>query len=133
CLLLTRKRDHKPVLQSRCSVASYVILPCFFTRYGDHRDVHSFPTRRSSDLRGQAWLKEKRPWFSSSTPRPPHCGQIEGLEENQEIGRAHVELQSRGHLVCRLLLEKKKTTSSPRSPWSKERARLAAARYSMPP
>src|SRR5690625_6245639 len=25
-----------------------------------------------------------------------------------EIGRAHVELQSRGHLVCRLLLEKKK-------------------------
>src|SRR5687768_18348363 len=26
-----------------------------------------------------------------------------------EIGRAHVELQSRLHLVCRLLLEKKKT------------------------
>src|SRR5207253_6104042 len=26
----------------------------------------------------------------------------------REIGRAHVELQSRGHLVCRLLLEKKK-------------------------
>ena len=25
-----------------------------------------------------------------------------------EIGRAHVELQSPGHLVCRLLLEKKK-------------------------
>src|SRR5690625_1407937 len=28
-----------------------------------------------------------------------------------EIGRAHVELQSRGHLVCRLLLEKKKKTT----------------------
>src|SRR2546422_11711300 len=27
---------------------------------------------------------------------------------HQEIGRAHVELQSRLHLVCRLLLEKKK-------------------------
>src|SRR5690625_6203442 len=26
----------------------------------------------------------------------------------KEIGRAHVELQSRGHLVCRLLLEKKR-------------------------
>src|SRR5690625_6102059 len=25
-----------------------------------------------------------------------------------KIGRAHAELQSRGHLVCRLLLEKKK-------------------------
>src|SRR3989442_11994380 len=29
-----------------------------------------------------------------------------------EIGRAHVELQSRPHLVCRLLLEKKKTWGS---------------------
>src|SRR5690625_6928873 len=28
---------------------------------------------------------------------------------NAKIGRAHVELQSRGHLVCRLLLEKKKS------------------------
>src|SRR5207253_3617483 len=28
--------------------------------------------------------------------------------ERCEIGRAHAELQSRGHLVCRLLLEKKK-------------------------
>src|SRR5690625_6845062 len=27
-----------------------------------------------------------------------------------KIGRAHVELQSRGHLVCRLLLEKKKAS-----------------------
>src|SRR5687768_18577150 len=27
---------------------------------------------------------------------------------DEEIGRAHVELQSRLHLVCRLLLEKKK-------------------------
>src|SRR3712207_7170848 len=29
-----------------------------------------------------------------------------------EIGRAHVELQSRQYLVCRLLLEKKKTILS---------------------
>src|SRR2546422_7784819 len=29
-----------------------------------------------------------------------------------EIGRAHVELQSRLHLVCRLLLEKKKKYST---------------------
>src|SRR5438270_8425915 len=26
---------------------------CFFYCYGDHRDLHSFPTRRSSDLTGQ--------------------------------------------------------------------------------
>src|SRR2546422_8339264 len=32
----------------------------------------------------------------------------DGCWESAEIGRAHVELQSRLHLVCRLLLEKKK-------------------------
>src|SRR5438034_2041585 len=26
-------------------------VPFFFYWYGDHRDLHSFPTRRSSDLR----------------------------------------------------------------------------------
>src|SRR5437870_6342521 len=37
-------------------------------------------------------------------------GQVDVVgEELWEIGRAHSELQSRGHLVCRLLLEKKKT------------------------
>src|SRR5439155_20596302 len=34
-----------------------------------------------------------------------------GIRLAAEIGRAHVELQSRGHLVCRLLLEKKKKHS----------------------
>src|SRR5436305_1258373 len=28
----------------------YLFLIFFFYRYGDHRDLHSFPTRRSSDL-----------------------------------------------------------------------------------
>src|SRR5690554_7496357 len=32
---------------------------------------------------------------------------VQVLEAYAEIGRAHVELQSRPHLVCRLLLEKK--------------------------
>src|SRR5947208_13189237 len=27
-----------------------VLILCFFKRYGDHQDLHSFPTRRSSDL-----------------------------------------------------------------------------------
>src|SRR2546423_4092500 len=33
-----------------------------------------------------------------------------------EIGRAHVELQSLAYLVCRLLLEKKKTALNPPYP-----------------
>src|SRR5438034_5179470 len=31
----------------------------FFYSYGDHRDLHSFPTRRSSDLAGH--LRRSRP------------------------------------------------------------------------
>src|SRR2546422_7280328 len=44
----------------------------------------------------------------------------------KEIGRAHVELQSRLHLVCRLLLEKKKKTTGIQSPNAVPRQKLAA-------
>src|SRR2546422_6671234 len=44
--------------------------------------------------------------------RPPtarrHTQLERGFDGGVQIGRAHVELQSRLHLVCRLLLEKKK-------------------------
>src|SRR5207253_7866448 len=83
-----------------------------------HRPLHSFPTRRSSDLAGPlhghapgvllVGLHPGRPrrlrraarWRESPTRRlglPP-----DRSEEHTS------ELQSRGHLVCRLLLEKKK-------------------------
>src|SRR5438876_7676718 len=41
--------------------------------------------------------------------RPRFAGKFPGTTYRFEIGRAHVELQSPVHLVCRLLLEKKKT------------------------
>src|SRR3712207_8945777 len=40
------------------------------------------------------------------------CGITEPCAVDNEIGRAHVELQSRQYLVCRLLLEKKKIIHS---------------------
>src|SRR5207253_10393633 len=67
-----------------------------------HRHLHSFPTRRSSDL---TTLKCSGPGANASdspAPRPIR------LEEHTS------ELQSRGHLVCRLLLEKKKKKSKDR-------------------
>src|SRR5437879_10208918 len=97
--------------------------------YRAHRDLHSFPTRRSSDLEVELHL-------------PPAAVDAEGLEEDEQhedqpeepglqarlldelidgeergrariqIGRAHAELQSPMYLVCRLLLEKKKETQS---------------------
>src|SRR5204862_1052216 len=39
-------------------------------------------------------------------------GPVAAVDEPREIGRAHVELQSRRDLVCRLLLEKKKKKSN---------------------
>src|SRR6266513_4139448 len=73
----------------------------FFLRYGDHRDLHSFPTRRSSDLETLA--------------RAIHHAHTQGIV-HRDLKPANVlrseehtsELQSRFDLVCRLLLEKKK-------------------------
>src|SRR5207245_9220116 len=35
---------------SSLSLSSIILSPFFFSRHVDHRDLHSFPTRRSSDL-----------------------------------------------------------------------------------
>src|SRR3712207_7551888 len=40
------------------------------------------------------------------------CNRVPVRDGHTEIGRAHVELQSRQYLVCRLLLEKKKSNTS---------------------
>src|SRR5690625_7539158 len=80
----------------------------FFYSYCDLRDIHSFPTRRSSDLRPQG----EHPF--EQTPhhhRPAVALQFENVLASEGRGRSEEhtsELQSRGQLVCRLLLEKKK-------------------------
>src|SRR5437773_5139145 len=82
-----------------CWVRIAVVI-FFFCCGGDDRDLHSFPTRRSSDLvtsaarpttKASAW-----PWTARATPTLPRS------EEHTS------ELQSHHDLVCRLLLEKKK-------------------------
>src|SRR5690606_40929625 len=101
--------------------------------YGRQRDLHSFPTRRSSDLKSvrderigavvekPPWgikfnssIYKKRPfpqegslfcWYRSTINRRilPRFKSIAGRSEEHTS-----ELQSRENLVCRLLLEKKK-------------------------
>src|SRR5438876_6963124 len=74
----------------------------FFYRFGDPRDLHSFPTRRSSDLKVielAAELVEREIGFES-------LDAVAGGETRSEEHTS--ELQSPVHLVCRLLLEKKK-------------------------
>src|SRR5205809_4709172 len=96
----------------------------FFSSYGHHRDLHSFPTRRSSDLLGRlakrvtATEEEKIKTASGGYSVHDLARQLVGvlnpdvqLEAAKAAHRSEEhtsELQSRLHLVCRLLLEKKK-------------------------
>src|SRR6267154_606749 len=72
----------------------------FFSCYGDHRDLHSFPTRRSSDLFS---LVRSTAQAESFGPTGQGNGQSAPLVRSEEHTS---ELQSPVHLVCRLLLEK---------------------------
>src|SRR5438874_10057397 len=94
----------------------------FFKCCGDHRHLHSFPTRRSSDLttaarrqpnkRGRAPPAApetaartcRRPAPERRSTAPKRAGRMRSEEHTSE-------LQSRRDLVCRLLLEKKKQVS----------------------
>src|SRR5699024_12433284 len=73
------------------------------------RDLHSFPTRRSSDLNGQAGRQRR----GTAAQRHQHAHQGRSQRKRHQLGRSEEhtsELQSRFDLVCRLLLEKKKLT-----------------------
>src|SRR5437868_12475168 len=73
-----------------------------------HRHLHSFPTRRSSDLRHRAGLQ--RVLRAGLLSRRPAEGSQEGAGARSEEHTS--ELQSRFDLVCRLLLEKNKTCTT---------------------
>src|SRR5205823_13510288 len=97
----------------------------FFQPHAPPRDLHSFPTRRSSDLTrsdrderehahglhpSKARATTRRPWIRSLRARDraagSHCG---GSTVDAWRSEEHTsELQSLAYLVCRLLLEKKK-------------------------
>src|SRR5438045_7486907 len=69
--------------------------------------LHSFPTRRSSDLVSQNSVAGKERVFAGSSSR---ISRSTSLDQVCRPGRSEEhtsELQSLRHLVCRLLLEKK--------------------------
>src|SRR5690348_17590674 len=89
--------------------------------FSPHRDLHSFPTRRSSDLvhpdMGLRHLGPRRvPLAGVALARRlvgPGAGLVAPVDLRSEEHTS--ELQSPVHLVCRLLLEKKNTTYISRS------------------
>src|SRR5690606_39527296 len=101
----------------------------FLSGSPDHRDLHSFPTRRSSDLsvrtlpdRAGRCHRSARTAVADTTPScagsaapcDPWRGAARAAAASAPIhagtrSEEHTsELQSRENLVCRLLLEKKK-------------------------
>src|SRR5690606_41796133 len=94
------------------------------SRFADHLVLHSFPTRRSSDLGALPMFEmrsaalqpasvaarsasdTKRDTLPANMVRPFRSDLFVRSEEHTS------ELQSRENLVCRLLLEKKKTLNS---------------------
>src|SRR5205809_5775784 len=85
-----------------------IMVAFFFYCYGDHRDLHSFPTRRSSDL-GSALANVTLTSTGFTGNVTLRLIVPSGLTARSEEHTS--ELQSRLHLVCRLLLEKKNATT----------------------
>src|SRR5690554_7509078 len=84
----------------------------FFYHYLPHHGLHSFPTRRSSDLRRQPVVGRAASILVEIAGEDLHPRFVEpGVDEPwMQVLRSEEhtsELQSRPHLVCRLLLEKK--------------------------
>src|SRR5438132_4609461 len=96
-----------------------VLLSSFVCLYrcSADRDLHSFPTRRSSDL-DQRVLEELGAGLTRAFPAlqaAPIIRGCAGLPTFTPRSEEHTsELQSHSDLVCRLLLEKKK--ARPTSP-----------------
>src|SRR5438874_4946720 len=98
----------------------------FFNCYAYHRDLHSFPTRRSSDLGcGRSRTRcSPRLLKATNAPRLTSCSTVSmpcgscaatpwrALPGTVRSEEHTSELQSRRDLVCRLLLEKKKKKSN---------------------
>src|SRR5947208_6800896 len=61
-----------------------MLLYFFSIRYGDHRDLHSFPTRRSSDL-------AIVPAVRSTGPRPQlPQRQVDVIADDQDVLQRHL-------------------------------------------
>src|SRR5690606_40680767 len=107
------------LLSVACTAPLSVLF--FLSLYGDHRYLHSFPTRRSSDLMSflsklttrthaasGSGFHQARFRLSKSAPRATRSSSNGDGFQNIARSEEHTsELQSRENLVCRLLLEKK--------------------------
>src|SRR5206468_12823203 len=93
-------------------VSSYLSFSFLFCCAGDHRHLHSFPTRRSSDLSRSPRKRPTTALNDDAAPENPDSrlrlsGDAADCAPSPRSEEHTSELQSRSDLVCRLLLEKK--------------------------
>src|SRR5437762_12425179 len=91
-------------------VLRYLFVSFFFYCYVDHRDLHSFPTRRSSDLHYpdvglEPYIGLEQDASAITAFTAFYVPALQAVKRSEEHTS---ELQSPMYLVCRLLLEKKK-------------------------
>src|SRR5205807_9929962 len=98
-----------------------LLVSFFFQSSGAPRALHSFPTRRSSDLRRWFAWRRRNPKADRVPPDAAPPDARAGTSIRRSGVRWHrseehtSELQSPCNLVCRLLLEKKKKKKIRRS------------------
>src|SRR5690554_7123234 len=67
-----------------------------FYRSGDHQDLHSFPTRRSSDLPmapvSAPFRRGRRPRFPHTTTHPKPCSFRERDRKSTRLNSSHVRI-----------------------------------------
>src|SRR5205823_12783817 len=102
---------HHSFLDSHYLSHSFLLSFFFFYSSRDHRDLHSFPTRRSSDLHPVPFHIVQGRQLVEPLPQVDilHRLLVGGAPARSRRSEEHTsELQSLAYLVCRLLLEKKK-------------------------
>src|SRR5438045_7578154 len=82
-----------------------ICLDSFFSCSGDHRDLHSFPTRRSSDL---LLMPTRSPGRSSTGPDVVRMLTPSSFAMRRRSEEHTSELQSLRQVVCGLLIAKNK-------------------------
>src|SRR5437870_13269671 len=102
-LSICRSRDVRYYSIAACYTA--LLFFFFFQCSVPHRHLHSFPTRRSSDLHARSAASS---CWNSPSASATACAKKPSGRRCRRSEEHTSELQSRGHLVCRLLLEKKK-------------------------
>src|SRR5207248_10270558 len=96
---------YTPTAAYHC-IHSSTYSPFFFYCHRHHRHLHSFPTRRSSDL-GQVATYITLSHIDLRWPSPCPVGSQPRAWKDPRSEEHTSELQSPYELVCRLLLEKK--------------------------